>query len=189
LELEGDFVVSFAGVMGYSQDLDVILDAAYRLHDKSEIRFLLVGDGVEKARLVDKSEAMNLENVHWMPMQPRERYPAILHASDVGLATLHADVQTPVVPSKILSVMASGRPILTALDLSGDAPKLVEEAEAGICLSPGDDKALAEAIYALYQDRARCEQLGQNGRSYAEAHLSHNATAKRYETIFESLVE
>jgi len=126
------FVVSFAGVLGHSQDLDVVLEAArilnggrWKMEDgswkaeggdwqsairnpQSEILFLIVGDGVEKARLEAKAQQMGLDNVRFLPMQPREKYPAVLHASDVCLATLHAEVKTPVVPSKILSIMAAG---------------------------------------------------------------------------------
>lgn len=188
LDLNGHFVVSFAGVIGYSQDLDVVLEAARLLSEKEQIRFLLVGDGVEKERLMRKSRDMNLSNVDWLPMQPRERYPAILHASDVGLATLHADVQTPVVPSKILSIMAAGRPVVAALHSKGDAPKLIEAAQAGYALPPEDPRALAETIVELCDDSGLCRRLGQRGRSYAEQHLSHAAVASKYEDLFARIV-
>jgi len=187
LGLDDHFVVSFAGVMGYSQDLDTILEAARLLRDVPDIRFLNVGDGVEKERLVAKSKELGLDNVIWLPIQPRDRYPSVLHASDVGLATLRADVRTPVVPSKILSIMAAGRPVVAALNLEGDAPRLIEEAQAGICLEPENPQALADALLALWQDPKRCRQLGENGRRFAEANLSHDAVAARYEQLFEQV--
>ncbi len=187
LGLQGCFVASFAGVMGYSQDVDVILEAARLLQDYPDIRFLLVGDGVEKERLVQKSRAWQLDQVVWLPMQPREKYPAVVHASDVGLATLRADVKTPVVPSKILSIMAAGRPVVAALDLQGDAPRLVTAAQAGYCLAPGDARALADVLLRLYHDPALAERLGRNGRCYAENHLSPAAVAEQYTALFESL--
>lgn len=187
LGLQGCFVASFAGVMGYSQDLDVILEAARLLRDQPAIRFLLVGDGVEKERLLQKSQALQLDNVIWQPMQPREKYPAIVHASDVGLATLRANVKTPVVPSKILSIMAAGRPVVAALDLQGDAPRLVAEAEAGYCLPPEDAPSLAATLMQLYTNPTLAEQLGHNGRLYAEKHLSPQAVAGQYTTLFASI--
>lgn len=75
LGLEGKFVVSFAGVIGYSQDLDIVLEAARRLVGHPEIVFLVVGDGVEKPRLQKKAQDMSLSNVLFLPMQPRHRYP------------------------------------------------------------------------------------------------------------------
>lgn len=187
LGLEGCFVASFAGVMGYSQDLDVILEAARLLRGYPAIRFLLVGDGVEKERLLHKSQTLQLDNVIWQPMQPREKYPALVHASDVGLATLRADVKTPVVPSKILSIMAAGRPVVAALDLAGDAPRLIAEAEAGYCLPPENAPALAETLVQLYTDPVLAEQLGRNGRLYAEQHLSPQAVANQYTRLFAAL--
>lgn len=186
--LDNRFVVSFAGVVGYSQDLDIVLEAANLLRDRPKIHFLIVGDGVEKARLEQKAREMELSNVQFLPMQPRHRYPAVLHASDVSLATLHAEVATPVVPSKILSIMAAGRPVIASMNLNGDAPRLIEEAQCGYALPPENPQALAEAILTLYHDATLREQLGWNGRRYAEQHLSVQAGAERYIRLFERLL-
>jgi glycosyltransferase involved in cell wall biosynthesis len=185
LGLNGHFVASFAGIMGHSQDLDVILEAARRLQAQPQIRFLLVGEGVEKARLVQKAIDLGLDNVIWLPMQPRERYPLVLHASDVCLVTLHAQVATPTVPSKILSAMAAARPVVAALNLAGDAPKLIAEAQAGYSVPPGNAEALASAVQQLAQQPELGRQLGQNGRRYAEAHLTAGAVAEQYERLFQ----
>ena len=97
--LAGRFVVSFAGVLGYSQDIDVILEAAHLLRDSEEILFLVVGDGVEKDRLVRKANVMGCTNGLFLPMQSRQVYPEVLTASDVCLVTLNKEVVSPVVPS------------------------------------------------------------------------------------------
>ena len=185
------FVVSFAGVLGYSQDLDVVLDAARILKDggwSSEILFLIVGDGVERPRLEAKARQMGLNNVRFLPMQPREKYPAVLHASDIGLATLHAEVRTPVVPSKILSIMAAGRPVVAAMNLDGDGPRLIAEARCGLCVPPEDPRALAEAILQLYHDASLREELGCNGRRYVEKYLSLEACVERYEQLLRQVI-
>lgn len=187
LGLDGRFVASFAGIMGRSQDLGVILDAAKRLEDDGRILFLLAGEGVEKERMMAKSGEMGLDNVRWMPMLPRERYPLLLHLSDVCLTTLHADVKTPVVPSKILSAMAAGRPVVASLDLEGDAPRLIEEAGAGYSLPPEDGAALADTLRRLAGDSELCRRLGESGRRYAEKHLSPESVAVRYEGIFDRI--
>jgi colanic acid biosynthesis glycosyl transferase WcaI len=186
--LDDKFVVSFAGIIGYSQDLDVILEAGRLLRDYPRIHFLIVGDGAGKTRHEQKAQRMGLSNVQFLPMQPRHRYPASLHASDVSLATLRAEVATPVVPSKILSAMAAGRPIITSMRLEGDAPRLIEEAQCGYALPPGDSQALAETVQTLYHDVTLRERLGQNGRRYAEAYLSVQASAEHYIHLFEHLL-
>ena len=185
--LEDKFIVSFGGVLGYSQDIDTILESACLLHEHEDIQFVIVGDGVEKARLGEKAAALGLNNVRFYPMLPRERYPLLLNASDVSLATLHRSVKTPVVPSKILSIMAAGVPVVAAMDLAGDAPKLIAEALCGYALPPGDASQLANVIIDL-RDNPQCRsQLGRNGRQYAETHLSLDAYARRYEDLFQQV--
>lgn len=188
LGLEGKFVISFAGVLGYSQDLDVVLEAAQRLADYPKIVFLIVGEGVEKPRLEKKAQEMSLSNVIFLPMQPRDRYCEVIAASDLSLATLYAKVRTPVVPSKILSIMAAGRPVIASMELSGDAPKLIEKARCGLVLPPGDAEGLAAAILKLYNNPDLCEEMGQNGRQYAEQYLSVGLAAERYEWLFAQIL-
>ncbi|MFQ5809689.1 MAG: glycosyltransferase, partial [Armatimonadota bacterium] len=123
------------------------------------------------------------------PMQPREKYPQVLATSDVSLVTLKRAVRTPVVPSKLLSIMASGRPAVVAMNPTGDAPRLVEEADCGLCVAPEDPQQMATAISALYHDRALRARMGDNGKNYARAHFSLPACARAYETIFADAVD
>lgn len=183
-ELGDRFVVSFAGVMGRSQDLDTILESAAMLRRYEDILFLLIGDGVERKRLERKAKRMGLTNVRFLPMQPRDKYPAVLQASDVSLATLRREVETPVVPSKILSIMASGRPVVAAMRLDGDAPRLIHEARCGYCVEAERADRLSEAILKLYQAPSLRRRLGANGRRYAVQRLSVKAHAERYEALF-----
>jgi glycosyltransferase involved in cell wall biosynthesis len=188
LGLEGHFIVSFAGIMGYSQDLGPIVKAAALLKDHPHIAFLLVGDGVEKPRLMKMVQDSNLSNVHFLPMQPKAEYPKVLAASDLCLVTLRKEVQTPVVPSKILSIMAAGRPVLASLPLEGDAPRLIAAAHAGICVAPESPERLAEAILKLYQDSSLLEEMGAKGRGYAVQNLSLKACVMQLEQLFEKTI-
>jgi len=183
------FIVSFAGVLGYSQDLDIVLESAAMLLEYKDILFLVVGDGVEKERLQRKAEERRLANVRFLPMQPRDRYPAVLQASDISLATLHKEVETPVVPSKILSIMASGRPVVAAMSLNGDAPRLIDDAGCGYCAQAEHANQLSDAILKLYRDPSLCQKLGANGRRYAVNRLSLQVCAERYEALFQRVTE
>ena len=119
-------------------------------------------------------------NVRFLPMLPREEYPAVLYASDICLATLKPQVKTPVVPSKILSIMSAGKPVLASMDLDGDAPRLIEDARCGRCVPAGNAGALSEAIRSLYLDRSLGDDMGANGRVYAETHFSLKRAARSY---------
>jgi colanic acid biosynthesis glycosyl transferase WcaI len=84
--------------------------------------------------------------------------------------------------------MAAARPVVAAMDLEGDAPKLTAEAGCGICVPPGDAGALADAIMKLYQNRSLGQELGRNGRRYAEKHLSLEAAVRKYEELFSKII-
>ncbi|MBI4219176.1 MAG: glycosyltransferase family 4 protein [Chloroflexi bacterium] len=182
--LSDSFVVSFAGVLGFSQDLDVVLAAAEILKDHSRICWVIVGDGVEKQRLERIARDRNLNNVRFMPMVPHEKYPEVLYGSEVGLATLKASVKTPVVPSKILSIMAAAKPVVACMDPSGDAIRLVREADCGIAVAPDDPRGLADAILRLYDDSGLRRCYGLNGRRYVEARHSLAVATEKFLGVF-----
>ncbi len=138
-----------------------------------------MGDGVEKPKLQKLAAENHLDNVFFLPMQqPKEKYPEVLSASDLCLVTLRQEVKTPVVPSKILSIMAAGRPVLAGLPLDGDAPRLIAEARCGKAITPGNPEAMAQAILQLYQDPKMRGQMGARGRKYAVQHLSLQRAAE-----------
>ena len=182
------FLVLFAGTMGVSQDLDVALRAAQRLLTVPGLEFLLVGNGSERARLEQQAKAMNLTNVRFAPMQSPEKYPEVLAAADACLATLHPSVLTPVVPSKILTIMAAARPVLAALPMAGDAPVLISEARAGIVVAAGDDESLAHGIMKISQNPALAEEFGAHGRAYVQLHLSREHAIDRWEDLLKEVV-
>lgn len=186
-DLGDKFVVSFAGTMGYSQDIDIILEAATEFEDFEDILFLLVGEGVEKDRLLKKRDNMRLQNVKFLPMQPKEKYPSVLVASDISLVTLKQSVETPVVPSKLLSIMASGRPVLASMNKTGDAPRLIEESDCGVCVPAEDTKAFVKALQKLYNDEKQREEYAENGREYAVNNLSRKACVEEYEGLFQEV--
>ena len=188
LGVEHHFIVSFAGIMGFSQDLDTILNCASLLKNDRDIAFLLVGDGVEKPRIQTMSRELHLDNVHFLPMQSKEEYPKVLAASDLCLVTLRSEVKTPVVPSKILSIMAAGRPVLASLPLTGDASRLIAAAEAGLSLPPESPEMMAEAILKLRHNPALLKEMGAKGRSYAEKHLSLETCVGHLEHLFEEAI-
>jgi glycosyltransferase involved in cell wall biosynthesis len=181
-----EYVVSFAGVIGLSQDVDTIIDAAVLLRQQTDIVFYIVGDGLEKPRLMERAKGM--DNVRFMPMLPKEEYIELLHASDICLATLRKEVKTPVVPSKIMSIMAAGRPLVAALPLHGDAPKIVEASHCGFCVEPENATALANAIQTIYQHPKLAADFQRSGRRYVEQHFSLEVCTALIEQAFKRVL-
>lgn len=187
--LENKFVVSFAGTLGLLQDIGVILKAANLLKNFQDIVFLIVGDGTRKIEAENLIENMKLKNVILLPPLPREKYPLVLHSSDISLVTLIKELKTPVVPSKILSIMSAGKPVVAAMNKDGDAPKLIENAKCGFAVDAGDAEGLAKAILQLYNSEELRKEFGKSGRKYVEEHLSAKKAAERYEKLFIRLIE
>ncbi len=177
------FVVSYAGTMGWAQDMGTIIACADRLRDREEIVFVLVGDGVEKEKAQTKSSQLGLKNILWLPMQPLTVYPDILASSDISLINLHPELHTPVVPSKLLSIMAAGRTVVASLPKESDARLIIDDAGCGIYVDAGDDALLSEAICRLESDRSLMAEMGKKGRAYIETHFSQSGCTKELEQI------
>ena len=181
--IKEQFVVSFAGVMGYAQGLDTVVKAASLLREHEDILFLLVGDGVEKPELETLAHSLNLDNVMFLPMQPRDRYPEVLAASDICLVTLKGSLKTAV-PGKLVSIMASGRPVVASLDLAGETPKVIKAADCGFCVESGNAEGLSKAILDLYENPDLRDRFGSNARDYAVKHFSRTSCTRKYEMAF-----
>ncbi len=185
--LQGKFVVLYAGNLGHSQNIEHLLACAELLHDQKDIAFVIVGNGSRRPYLESLAREMGLSNVHFLPFQPREQVPHIYAAADVSVVTLKKEIALDSVPSKAYTIMASGRPVIAAVDPDSDAWELVSRAGAGICVPPEDPQALAGAIQKLYADQTLREQLGRSGRNYVEKHHTRRLVARRYHELLNSL--
>jgi glycosyltransferase involved in cell wall biosynthesis len=186
--LTGRFVVSFAGLMGYAQDLSIVIAAAESLQDRPQIVFLLVGEGVGEANWKAMVKQKRLRNVQFLPMQPKDTYLRLLAASDVCLVPLTSDLRTPVVPGKLQSIMASGRPVIATVPLGGDTSGIIHKAQCGYAIQPGNLRDFCDAVLRLYNVPGLSHKLGASGRAYAERHFSLTSCCEAYEQVFEEVV-
>jgi len=182
----GRFIVSYAGVMGFAQDLTAVLDAARRLEAKSSDLFVLAGDGVYQSRW--RQLGRDLRNVCFLPMLPREEYFELLRASDICLVPLSQALLSPAIPGKVQSIMAVARPMIGIVNPASDAAEVIVKSESGLVVPPGDAASLAEAIGRLYSDPALCEAFGKNGRTYAAENYSLKKCLASYELILDEAV-
>lgn len=177
------FVVLYAGNLGPLQGLHHVLDAADLLREYEDIRFVFVGDGAARKDLEAKALKLNLSNVEFLGYQPFERMPEILATSDISLVSLVRGSGFGALPSKSYGIFASGRPVLTSIDEGCEAWNLVQKAEAGLCIPPEDPARMAEAVLTLREDENLREQLGRNGRLWAEQRHSPQAAAEAFEQL------
>ncbi len=188
-ELTDKYVVLYAGNIGLSQGLEVILDAAELLRDQSDIVFLIVGQGARREGLMAEAGRRGLSNVQFLPLQPEADVPLIYASCDVALIPLRRGVTENSVPCKIYSIMAAGRPYIACVDRGSNVWKLTDTAGCGVCVEPEDGKALAEAVSQLQSEPAMARAMGRNGREYVMRHFAREAITDRYRVALEALIE
>ena len=180
------FVVLYAGAHGMSNDLAVVLDAAALLKETESIRIVLLGSGKEKSRLVSEAQSRNLENVLFLPPVPKLEMREALAAADACLAILKPiEMYKTTYPNKVFDYMAAGRPVVLAID--GVIRQVVEKANAGVYVPPGDPEALAAAIRELAGNPEKCRNMGQNGRKMIETRFSRVELADKFTALVESM--
>ncbi|PWH12784.1 MAG: hypothetical protein DDG60_11720 [Anaerolineae bacterium] len=181
--LDEHFVVMYAGNLGLSQGLEHVLAAADLLKEQKEIRFVFVGDGASRQMLVEETERRGLQNVMFLPFQPRNRLPEVLASADISLVSLQRGLGSGSLPSKMYSIFASARPMILCVDEKSDPWKLLEQAQAGLCVPPENPAALAAAILYLKNTPHLCQAFGEKGRLWAEKRHSPEAGAREIETL------
>lgn len=183
--LEGKIVVMYAGNVGLSQSLDIVIEAASALGHEDDVVFVINGQGAARRDL--ERAARGLANVRFVDMQPAERLGEVLAAADIHLVPLKRGLARSSVPSKTYSILASGRPLIASVDRGSEVARLVEKADAGIAVPPEDPEALTKAIRQLLEGPAERARMGQSGRRFVETWASPSAVAKAYEDLFEEL--
>ena len=183
--LAGKKVVMYAGNVGLSQPVDLLLDAAGALAYEPDLVFVINGSGARRAEL--ERRARDLDNVVFVDMQPIERLPEVLAAADIHVVALKRGLARASVPSKSYSILAAGRPIIASVDGSSAVAEMVSAAGAGIAVEPEDAEAFTKAVRKLLDDPDEAERMGRAGRRFVEGAASPAAIADAYERLFAEL--
>lgn len=179
LGIGDQLVVMYAGNVGFSQSLNLVAEAAAKF---PEIAFVINGDGSARKKL--QQDCAQLANVYFGDYQPIERLSEVLATGDIHLVPLRAGLASVSVPSKSYSILAAGRPMLAAIDLNTEIPKMLRESGAGIAVEPDNAPAFIEALGQLVSNRERLWEMGARGRNWVETHASPASVAAQYEAIF-----
>jgi colanic acid biosynthesis glycosyl transferase WcaI len=189
LGLEGQFVVLFAGNIGFAAGLEVVLQAADLLRREENLVFLIVGEGSAKHGLMELARSLGLQNVRFETTQPRERMSEVFGCADVSLVSLRSRMGALSVPSKTTAIMASARPVLAVVPSDSEVRRVVERSECGRWLAPEKPEALAAEIKSLRRDGDRLESLGRNGRAYAAAHFARSEIVATYHRLLRDVAD
>jgi colanic acid biosynthesis glycosyl transferase WcaI len=188
-DLVGTKVVMYAGNLGHSQSMDLVLDAAANLRDRHpDARFVVNGGGVQLPELQRRAERDGLANVVFVGLQPKARLPEVLASADVHVVVLKRGLARSSVPSKTYSNFAAARPVVASIDHGTEVARMIGEAGCGEAVGPDDSPAFTAAVDRMLRrsDEERA-LLGANARAWVERWLSPAAVAQRYEALFEEL--
>jgi colanic acid biosynthesis glycosyl transferase WcaI len=182
LGIGNETVVMYAGNVGFSQSLGLLVAAAREL---PEVTFVVNGGGSARESL--EVEAAGLANVRFGSFQPAERLGEVLATGDLHLVPLKTGLGRVSVPSKTYSILASGRPILAAVDPSTEVPRILAASGAGVAVLPDRADLFVAALRELLADPDGLARRGAAGRTWVEGHVSPGAVAEQYEALFRGL--
>lgn len=176
---DGELIVLHAGNMGYKQGLENVLHAAAiaqaaapaRGSTTAPVRFVLQGDGNQRAEIEAQAQRLNLGNLSFLPLAPAEEFPSILAAADLLLVNQRGSVRDMSLPGKLTSYFAAGVPVVAAVAPESETARELELAGAGVALETDQPALLLETIISLGADAERRRGLGAAGKRYAERYL------------------
>jgi colanic acid biosynthesis glycosyl transferase WcaI len=177
--------VLYAGNVGLSQSLDLVLSAAAALAPEPDVVFVVNGGGTARPEL--QRRAAGLDNVVFVDMQPKARLAEVLAAGDIHVVPLKRGLAWSSVPSKLYSILAAGRPLVASVDPGTEVARTVERAGAGLSVPPDDAESFTKALRVLLDDPEQARAMGESGRRFVEGWASPAAVAEAYEDLFAGL--
>jgi len=187
LRLNNKKIVMYSGNLGRYQPLEVMIGAANELRDREDILFLFVGNGGKKIKIKNLAESLELDNIKFLPFQPLDRLPESLSLADVSLMGIYPENEGVIMPSKLYSLLAIGKPIICVADSESEVAKILEQAKAGIQSSAIDPKELASKILGIIDNQEKAKALGKNGRKYFLEHFERKIITRQWNSILNKM--
>jgi len=182
------FRIMFAGNIGAAQDFETILQAAEQLRGKTDIHWVILGDGRRAGWLKSEVVKRGLEgNIHLLGSYPAERMPAFFARADVLLLTLRREpIFALTVPGKLQSYMASGKPVIAGLD--GEGAALVLEAGGGLTCPAESPTELAQKVLEMYRmSQEERKFMGEQGRKFCTENFNRGKQFNKIESLMMGL--
>ncbi len=182
LRIGTEQVVMYAGNVGYSQSLTMMLHAARQM---PEVTFVINGDGAAREEL--QRDAAGLSNIRFSGYQPADRVAEVLATADIHVVPLRTGLGAVSVPSKTYSILAAGRPVVAAIDAGTEVTRILAESGAGVSVAPDDPIAFTDALRAMVNSGSAATEAGVRGRLWVESHVSPERVAHSYLDVIASL--
>ena len=182
--LADKFVVMYTGTLALKHDPDLLLQLSDVLRGDPAVEVVVIATGVNAEVLKAHQSRQPRANLRILPLQSAEDFPSVLGTADVLVAVLESDAAEFSVPSKLLSYLCAGRPILLAAPAENLAMRVLVESGGGIGVTASNPAELIDAARRLHADDDLRHRLGRAGRRYAEENFEIAAIASRFERAF-----
>ncbi|WP_146592525.1 glycosyltransferase family 4 protein [Puniceibacterium confluentis] len=174
----------YSGNFGKKQNLDQLLPLLKRLSDEEvAVDVILRGDGSEKSRIEAEIQNLGIGNVRFLPLAPSDQFMDSLQSANIHLVPQALNVANYALPSKLVSIMSSGRPFICIAEKDSPLDQLSLSSGAALCIPPGQNDLLFAAVTDLLKNPPRQEKMGQNGQAFVRKHMDKDAILSEYERI------
>lgn len=178
--LDDKFCFLYSGTLGMKHNPDLLFQLARSMQPHPEVRVVVVSQGLGADWLAQKSEESGLKNLIILPYQPASQLPHVLATGDVLIGLLEPDAARYSVPSKVLTYLCAGRPLLLAIPAENEAAKMIS-ADMGCVVSPNDHATFIEKARLLYKSSPVLHEQGKTARRYAEKRFDWQQIYSRFE--------
>ena len=174
--LEGKFIVMYSGNMGVTHDMETLVEAAKKLKDHQDIKFVIIGDGAKKQFVVDAKEKYGLDNVLILPYLPQDQLRFSLPSADIAIVTIANGIEGCLVPCKFYACLAAGNAVIAICNPECEIADIVKNEQCGRVITLGDASGLRDAILNYYENDDALAQAKFNSRHAAVQKYSRKNT-------------
>jgi glycosyltransferase involved in cell wall biosynthesis len=182
-------VILYSGTLGLKHNPYLLSYVAQKFSEYKDVIVIVVSEGIGAELLKKEKETFSINNLHILPYQPYKLLSSILGTADVLVSILEPEAGVFSVPSKVLTYLSAGKPILLSIPLSNLSVKLVQRAKAGFAVESNDYSSFYEKLKELILNLDLCKEMGQNGRNFAEKEFNIDVIAQKFIHIFDNLTK
>lgn len=179
LGIGNEFMVLYSGTMNKSHNLEPLLDAA-EFMENEPFKFVFVGQGSNKENLKNITSQKGLENVQFLPFQPKEKLPTVLASCDISVVCLNKDWTGISVPSKTYGIMAAGRPVLAFVEEESEIGLTVNESDCGIVFEEPTGEQIAAKLRELKEGQELLETMSKNSYNSFKENYTLDSSSEKY---------
>ncbi len=184
-----NFVVMYAGNLGWTQNLESVLQSARFLRGYPRVKFVFVGDGARKKHVENQAELYGLQNIDFFDRVKPTEMSEVLAAADLHLVPLGAGVAGCMVPSKVYGILAAGKPFVAMMEREAEVARIARDFQVGFVVPPGDGAALANTISQCMNAPKLLEEMGQRARALAVQKYDRRLITSSFARFLETMLQ